>query len=315
MSPELVFNELSLLPVASDRHSARARVTAFLETIRYAFQNGITNRQLRTQEAFKDSLLAGEYSWWAWMNDRDVSREMRNYLKSLALKAPFLNGLAPLQDQALRCDFLYDGKKAEGLGVAFMSDSISVSLLSEAIWDQAFLSLQIQELQEDGAIQACEDFVRHASKPDHIDQHIAWIQDVKRKSIASGIELWEERGSCFPSLVFCEAVQENMRDLPKGKIASFYRGLLCLEKYCQGWQSGGFNQDVLGCNSTPDGQTAINQFAGERTVTLPNGEEKTFSYHVKLGGVWRIYYDPSPGPGKLNIGYIGRHLKTKKYGH
>jgi hypothetical protein len=30
-------------------------------------------------------------------------------------------------------------------------------------------------------------------------------------------------------------------------------------------------------------------------------------------GAWRIYFDPSIGPGMMHIGYIGRKLPTVKY--
>ncbi len=309
MSLDLVFNELSMLPMAPDQERARQRAHTFVQTVRYARQKGMG--ELRTQEAFRDSMLAAGYSWWRWTQDPEVPREARLYLKSLAVRAPYLDGLEALQDQAARSDFLFAGRKAEGLGVAFMNKGLAVSLFFDGMWDKPSLDLTIQELQEDGQILEYKDSVYHASRPDHVDRHEAWIQEFLEASVVDGAALWAQRGTCFPSLVFCEAVQEQMRKLPREKVPSFFRGLRCLEKYCQEWQSGGFNQSALGCQSSPEGQTALDQYAQERTFTLPNGERKIFNYHVKLGNPWRILYDPDFGPGKICVGFVGFHLRTR----
>ena len=310
MSLELVFNELSMLPVAPDRESARRRGNLFVNTLRHALRKGIPT--LRTQEAFKDSILAEGYSWWTWMNDPNIVREARLYLKSLVTRSPLFNGLQEIEEHAPYCEFFFADEKAVGLWVALQTNAIAISVDSDPVWHHSFLSLTIHELQEGGSIQTYTQPVHHASTPDHVDQHQAWIEEILKNSVTDGAELWAQHATCFPSLIFCYAVQEQMQSLPKHIVPSFFRGLLCLEHYCQAWQSGNFNKNALGCSSTVDGQTALGQFSKERTFILPEGESKTFSYHVKLGNHWRIYYDPYPGPGKICVGFVGRHLRTKR---
>ncbi|MBF0429463.1 MAG: hypothetical protein HQL94_11120, partial [Magnetococcales bacterium] len=62
------------------------------------------------------------YSFVNWLNDSDVTKESRLYLKSLVVRSPLLEGLNEFQDQAAGSEFFFDGQKAEGLGVALMTN-------------------------------------------------------------------------------------------------------------------------------------------------------------------------------------------------
>jgi hypothetical protein len=53
-------------------------------------------------------------------------------------------------------------------------------------------------------------------------------------------------------------------------------------------------------------------YGAERTFTSLDGTRRVFDWHVKVGH-WRIHFDPDVGPGKLLIGYVGKHLRTKKF--
>ncbi|MBF0308893.1 MAG: hypothetical protein HQL56_05130 [Magnetococcales bacterium] len=310
-SMDLIFNELSLAPCAPSREIARERVKTFLETLRTAFSQGIS-RQLRTQEAFKDSLLAEGYSWWAWMTDSVVDKEERQYLKALATRTPFLDGLQDAQDQSMSCEVFFDNKKAEGLGAAYFTEGLSVSLNSNSHWDMPFLVVTIHELNDGGELIESHHDLPHASHPDHIEKHHqSWIQETIKRSVTSWSDLWESRTGFFPSLIFCEGIREQMLDLPKNTLQSFVRGLFCLEKYCQSWGSGGFDLSALGCQSSSEGEVSKTRFKDERTFSCQDGQKITFIYHVKLANPWRIYFDPTPGPGRMFVGYVGRHLRTK----
>ncbi|MEO5377509.1 MAG: hypothetical protein H7832_06975 [Magnetococcus sp. DMHC-6] len=310
---ELIFNELSLSHLASTPTEARARVETFINTLRAAFQNGIS-RQLRTQEAFKESLLSEGYSWHDWLRDPAVSKENKLYFKGLATRAPFLDGLKEKQDLATGHEFYFADQPVDGLGAAFLTDGLAISLLSENKWDQPFIAIKILELQENGVLSEYNKNVHHASKPDHMTlDHRAWIQAWIKKSVATGEELWKKSPTYFPSLVFCPSVKEQMQHLQLSTVNKILRGLRCLENYCQTWTSGGFNQDKLRCLSSPESESTLNQFGQERTFNDPDGKSHLFSYHVKLGDSDRIYFNPDIGPGKILIGYIGPHLRTKRY--
>ncbi|MBF0421963.1 MAG: hypothetical protein HQL73_03115 [Magnetococcales bacterium] len=307
---DMVFNERSLECLAPSLEEARARGTDFVDTLAATRKHRV-NRQLRTQKAFIESLLAKKYSWRDWINDPVVNREKRLYLKSLATRAPFLDGLHDAQDQSMACDVLFKGSKAEGLGAAYFINGLSVSLMSEPCWNADSLSATVCELDEDGELIQSEIKIHHASHSSHMETHVGWIQETFEKSVSSGSDLWERREQFFPSLDFCEKIQEQMLNLPKDVLSSFIRGLSCLEKYCQGWVSGGFNLFALGCQASSEGEVAKKQFKAERTFSC-QGQTISFAYHVKLGDPWTIYFDPAPGPGGMYVGYVGRHLRNKR---
>lgn len=312
MTIEMIFNELSLHPLAPSRDVAKERVKIFLETIQEAVKQGVS-RQLRTQEAFKEALLADGYSWRCWLSDGKVPKELHQYFLSLATRSPYLDGLLNEQDRETGYEFFFADQPAEGLGVAFLTGNLSLSLSSDAKWAESLLELEIKELQEEGEILEFKQEIHHASKPEHVLVHQGWIQNCLKMRVSDGVELWEKASVYFPSLIFCLEVQSQMQSLPKEAVSAILRGLMCLETYCKSWQTGNFNQSALGCSSTTESEPTLCEYAQERTFVCPEDKTIIFNYHVKLGKVWRICYDPSPGPGWMYVGYVGRHLRTVKY--
>ncbi|MEO5346744.1 MAG: hypothetical protein H7834_10260 [Magnetococcus sp. YQC-9] len=310
---DLIFNERSLTPLAEGREIARKRVQGFLETVRTAFQKGI-NRQLRTKDAFLNDMLASGYTWRDWQKDSDVPRELRHYFLGISTRAPFLVGLEALEEKKPEFEFFHKGQPCEGLGAAHLSDHFPVSLLSQKAWDVQLVDLEIRQLRDDGEIDAFMARLPHASRPEHLEFHYKdVIQERLGKTIGTGDDLWNHAGQYFPSLSFCAGVQGQMHNLPHEAIAPILRGLFCLEQFCQEWSTGGFDQNNLSCASSPESRGTKTQYAEERTFPCPDGLTRLFNYHVKLGHSWRIHYDPAPGPGKLYIGYVGRHLRTARY--
>ncbi|MBF0628322.1 MAG: hypothetical protein HQL91_08875 [Magnetococcales bacterium] len=312
---DMIFNELSLQPMAQSRDYARAHARIFVETMRTACQHGI-RRQLRTQSGFSDSLLANNYTWRDWIRDSEVPKELRQYFLTIVTRAPFLNGLDDLQEQETGFEFAIGHRSAEGLGATYLMGDLAISLLSEDEWDTHKVTLKINELLCDGSLRAFDSNIHHASRKEHIAvNHKNWIKEKLSLSVTDGTELWERSPTFFPSLLFCSSVQDQMVRLPKDALPAILRGLFCLEEYCRGWQSGGFNQNLLGCASSSESEATRNQYREERTFLCQDGTERFFNYHVKPGRPWRIHYDPSPGPGRLFIGYVGEHLRTVRHNH
>ncbi|GAB0058711.1 hypothetical protein SIID45300_03066 [Candidatus Magnetaquicoccaceae bacterium FCR-1] len=310
---ELIFNELSLLPLAVSPENAREKIEQFLKTVRSACQKGVS-RQLRTQEEIRNVTLAPEYTWRDWQRDTKVPREQRQYFLGLATRSPLLDGLDELRKKEPEFEFHHADQPAFGLGVAYLSHNLAVSLLSEERWDGQWVDLDVKQLGDDSEIHPFHTRIPHASRPDHIEFHDREvIQPRLRGDITSGTDLWNQASVLFPSLLFCTAVENQMHDLPREALGPILRGLFCLERYCQRWHQGGFNQSALGCASTSESEGTKGQFAAERTFVCPDGKTRLFLYHVKPGQPWRIHYEPSVGPGKMFIGYVGKHLPTVRH--
>ena len=139
MALEMVLNELSL-QTAADIHTARSWMEAFIQVVRAARSHGVS-RVIRTKSNIFDITLAVDYPLRRWLNDREVDREMQRYIIALTTKAPFWEDLSDLRDRVLIHEFTFDGREAQGLGVACLLESLAVSLPSEESWNSALLTL------------------------------------------------------------------------------------------------------------------------------------------------------------------------------
>lgn len=306
MALEMVLNDLSLQP-AGDIYSARQWMSDFVQTVKTATSHRVS-RVIRTQSDIFDVVLAENYPMRRWLNDGDVDRVARQYVKRLTTKAPFWDGLPDLYQRVQSSAFEYDEKAAHGLGIAYLLEGLALSLPSEECWNTARLSLNAL-LDEDGEIETVS--VIHASHPNHIGEHKEWIQERLRSDIEDGEDLWNRRSELLPSLKFCEGVDCQMSELSPTMLRPVARRLFELDAYCYNWTEGGFDPDQFPARATPESQATLQRYEDERVFLCPDGVERLFSWHVRVTpGSWRIYFDPEPGPGAMFIGYIGPHLPT-----
>jgi hypothetical protein len=314
MDLEMVLNELSLQSPASDIYIARQWMSELINVARTAVKHG-ASRVLRTHRDFSSTLLAPEYPVVRWRNDKDVSKEVRQYFNSLATKAPFLADISDptVRNRTLSSEFSFDGILAQGLGIAFLLESLAISVRSEQRWEHGRLELEARWLEEDGSLIPKSVIVVHASRIDHISENEGWIKNRLRTSVRDGSDLWKRRDSLFPSLTFCDSVAGQLQRLHAGNPLwrPIVKRLFELEEYCGDWKEGAFEPERLPSKASPESEPTLRQFGRERTFQCPDGQNRTFSWHVRLTpGAWRIHFFPGPKIGGIIIGYIGPHLPT-----
>ena len=313
MALEMVLNELSLQP-ADDQRNAREWMSTFIQTVIEATSHHVS-RAIRTESRIFDIYLAENYPLSRWLNDPEVDRAEKRYIRSLTTKYPFWDELPELYEKVLSSEFQHNGRIANGLGVAYLLEALAVSLPSEDGWDSAQLSLQATWItEEEGVLEEESVQVIHASQPRHVQEHNEWIQERLRQEIQDGNDLWNRRADLLPSLTFCEAVAAQIQELSPTMLRPVVRRLFQLQSYCQNWQEGGFDAQQLPSKATPESQATLNQYSKERTFLCPDNISRTFSWHVRLTpGAWRLYFFPGPEIGQIIIGYIGPHLPTVKH--
>ena len=313
MSVDVVLNELSAVPLASDEYEARLRMTDFISTLVRAVREGFSGT-FRVQENFYAMELAPEYRVTNWFNDSQVDQVERQFLRRRATKSPFLSDLVETHTQSLGYDFKLDAIRAEGCGVAYLLNALSISLLSEARWDVSHIALKVESLDENGSLEEENAEIVHASRPAHILEHHTWIQRRLTESVGSGADMWERRAALFPSLIFCDRVERQMRELEYGTsmLQPVAKVLFDLEAACRTWAQGAFDLALIPAKVSPESAATLQQFEADRRFRCPDGIERVFSLHVKINmNAWRIhfYYDNAQ-PSSLIIGHIGRHLPT-----
>lgn len=310
MTLEMVLNELSLQTPAPDIPTARQWMSEFIQTILEATKTGV-KRILRTQDNINSIELAPNYPIAKWRNDRKVNREEQRFFRVLTTKAPFWTDVAEeIEDDLDLSDIFHQGKSASGLAFAFVSDALPVSFLSEQIWDCSFLTLDIIQLHDNNDLREEQQEIVHASKKIHIQEHTNWIQNRIRMSVGSGMELWQRRSELFPHLEFCDSVEKQISSLAASYpiLTQVKKRLFELEEAAKNWTAGNFDLDTLSSKATPESESRLQELKSELTIQCPDGEDRLFTYHLRMTpGAWRLYFIPFKS-GHIIIGYIGRKL-------
>jgi len=307
----MVLNELSLETPVGDISTARKLMSELIQTLRKAKSLGV-KPILRTHSNINNIELVCNYPIASWRNDKIVDLEERRFFRSLTLKAPFCeDALQEIQDKFYLSEVRHQGKLADGLRFALISYSLAVSLFSDIQWNTDFLELKVTELDENEQLTEYSEKIVHASRIIHVKQHTEWIKNrIENKLFdrqVDGETLWERRQEFFQNLIFCEQVEKQLQNLNIGNpiLQQVKKRLLELEKYCQTWQTGAFNPNLLPSKTTPESDSRIQQFRQELTIKCPDGKERLFSWHLRMTpSHWRLYFSEELGPGKIIIGYI-----------
>lgn len=156
MEIDLVLNELSLQNLTSDKQTARQWMSNFINTVKTVKAQGV-KVYLRTQDNFHATILAPDYPLRRWLNDKEADQVEQGFIRTLATGSPFSTNIAnsdiqDIENNAGLSEFWHKGEAAIGLGIAYMLDSIAVSLISAQCWDLSLLALEARTIDEDGEV-------------------------------------------------------------------------------------------------------------------------------------------------------------------
>ncbi|HLP87954.1 MAG TPA: hypothetical protein VK184_05025 [Nostocaceae cyanobacterium] len=304
MDLEIFFNELCLNTPVADIETARKLMIEFVDTLKAVKPPNGVKKKLRTQENFNYLLLAPDYRIVQWRNDQDVDLPYRIFLKTIQFRSD-----PPLEDiPNLAVEVSYQGQKTVGLNYAFIFNSLAVSLQSEAQWECSKLEVEVITIDEQEQLVTTNESVIHASCINHVQEHTL-------QAISDGKDLWDRRKELFPDLEFCDNVRKQLSDIRAGQLElqPVIKSLREFQRCCQNWTSGAFSVENCALDVSGESEPTLNKYSRERTFLCPDDQERLFELHIKLKFCnWRIHFFPVQ-PGKVYIGYIGRHLPTVKY--
>lgn len=311
---ELILNELSLNNYAVDWLIARQIMSTFIQTIQAVKAVGRSNINLRTQYDFIDIILAENYPLRRWLNDPEVNKDDKVFIKTLAQKSPFSAELAHPEIQAIEenigdIEFRYQGENVIGFGVAYLLNTLSISLPSSANWNTPYIEIEMTRLDDEDEVAR----VRHISEKHHVSEHSEWIANKIKQNIQDGVDLWERKSELFPHLEFCDRVEKQLEKLvvQNPSFQQILKRLSELEKAAQNWTEGNFNIESLPSKVTPESESRLKDFVSELTVICPDGVPRLFSLHSRFTpgkGRLYFYFSRELGPGKIIIGYIGQKI-------
>lgn len=309
---ELILNELSLKNYAVDWLIARQIMSTFIQTIKAVKAVGRSNVNLRTQYDFLDIILAENYPLRRWLNDPEVNKDDKVFIKTLAQKSPFSAEVAHPEIQAIEdnigdIEFRYRGESAIGLGVAYLLNTLSISLLSDQPWDTPYIEIEMTRLDDEDEVAT----VRHISEKNHIREHSHWITNKIRQNIQDGVDLWQSKAELFPHLEFCLNIERQLEQMRATNpiFQQILKRLSELEEAAHNWTEGSFNLDSLPSKVTPESESRLKDFSQKLTFMCPDGVSRLFSLHSRVTpGAGRVYFSLELGPGKIIIGYIGQKI-------
>lgn len=315
----LIFNRLSIaqIPPETTRFDARQWMHRFVEILRATSRQGLS---LRSQHQLFDLALIEGYTIRQWLNDVEVDRESRQFFRSKVTKLPYLDDLPETQERLPLFDFTFEGQRAPDLGLAYLLESLAISLPTTPQWENVTLTIQMDELDADTADITHRDNipVQHLSQPDHLLIHQSWIYERLTRAVRDGEYLWQHREAWFPHLGFSTKVEPQLREMTSGTplLRQVAKRLFDLQSLSEQWTGGKpFPFDALS-NASPESETVRNnpKLRRERLFVCPDGETRFFEWHLRLTpDAWRLYFLPDPTTHTVIIGYIGKHLSTADF--
>lgn len=314
MSLDIVFNELSGLPIAPDEATARIWMAELVKVVSEAGHKG-ARRGLRAYEGFVDAEIAPGYPIARWRNDLNVDIVLREKFSLLTVTAPYLEDITDnlINDRYLVSEIAVDGVAARGITCAVLLDGLAVSFLSDEKWDRSSIDGVLLELNNADPINVP---IRHASTEGHIIDNSEWIRcrvdSIKRAKPNDGRDLLRRRADIVPRLDFCDLACSQLAKIPGGHplLVPILERLLDLDSYCETWHEGAFNPDSIHGHVTVDSQATLQMFPDERTCVCPDGDCYTFSWHARLPDGWRLYFRPSSASRRLLIGLVISHPRN-----
>lgn len=270
-----------------------------------------------TNEAFGLGGDNEKYSFQSWLSDSTVDQEYKRFLQMYLGK--YINYIEVTD---VNGEFCVDigGVSHVGIGCAFAHETqdILISRATHEIWKEEYINGIYSSLDEYGEIISIESRLTNISE-------LMSCEGIKKialervfANISSGYDLWEHREELYPNLKFCDSVKTQLyTDPERYHILKIMERLNILQSYFS--QKHDFYQPrELGMNARTESDTVKSDpdLKKYRLFKLPTGEQVYFYDHVGFTGKFsggRIYFYPMVEEQKCYIGYIGRHLPTKKF--
>lgn len=205
-----------------------------------------------------------------------------------------------------------------GCLVAYKLNGKTISLLTHSLWNEhkisgTHITLDLDteetlftEVQLDNIFNSSQVALFQSEAVDHTFQHIS-----------SGLDLWDNKALLFPHLEFCESVKDQLVEDSLGfHLKQVLLKLQRMNAYF-GDEDTEYAPQKLGMKARTESESVQQdrELKKQRMFRMPNGENEYFFNHIGFTGNYcgRILFIPNKANKKCCIGYIGKHLKTKKF--
>lgn len=191
---DLIFNELSLHHKTGCQFEAKDLMRKLLFTCKAA--NTSDFKRLRVKENFFQLLISKNYMIVDWLNDCSVRNDYKTLLLGLK-RYPFIEEGDENIENLFILNYYYlispelkelHMKETEGLAVAFLYNTFSLSFATNELWGKTRIELLEKTDKQEKSV-----FVKNISCPEHIESHREWIDSNRPVKLIKSDILPEEK--------------------------------------------------------------------------------------------------------------------------
>ena len=267
-------------------------------------------------------MLSDGYTLSDWLEDSEADRDQKLFFRRMTMKIGFDEDMdQAVMDRFYLSEFFVEARaetvriapEARGLGLAFLLDSVALSLPSEEHWRDFHVRLRHRWLEADGSEKERGVGVFNMSRADH-GELIAdeLLRKEQAELRANPLSLADRMRDCFPHLNFGQDVSEQMVGLSADLRRLVIAKLTTLDGAVRDWRRGTTEDPVLPKVHT-ESEPTMQQFGHLRRFRDADGRVEIFMLHAMVGSRHRIHFRIKEGEKSLEVGYVGVHLPTKKF--
>lgn len=183
----IYFNELSIISLTPNIVVGRKLLYNLIDT--YKQINDKTSSIVRIENGFFTKNVADNFSINDWIVDVNTKRTYRDILLD-RFKYPYIeDNDEDIANKYISESFTYSKNKTPviGLALAYLNNTMCISLLTSPNWEDC--SLIINNIVEPDT----NIFVRNASKPEHVECHIDWLNELQPINLVETNDLPERK--------------------------------------------------------------------------------------------------------------------------
>jgi len=302
----VVFNELSL--PFTNQTKIKKKFKDFFSIFNELEKRNIT--KIRMDKNFKDYPILENKSlqqFFGQLSDIELKDRLREFITNGIVKidSPLIMHNEEESEQLLESEYFYNKISTQGgLACADVWNTLAISFNSDEEWNNYKIILQKETISDEEKVNI---EILHLSKKEHIEEDTLKdffneLEDFIKLGITQN-NFWEKREEFFPKrIVFCKEVEKQIKTLDKHIFRQAIRILRDIEN----------NQESIPKNKyTPESPSVKNNTkkSDKRMFTI-NNKKVYFDNHITFSSQ-KIYFLEQDD--KIYIGYIGKHLPTKKY--
>lgn len=308
----MILNELSINGSVTDYEEMKRVISSLVKLCQKIYLEKQDLDFYYTEELLTKELISG-CTIHAWLQDPQVSQKEKSFFRIIINRRQLIGAKDFLGSELIVEDG--DGNKRSAVGclMAYEMESYVVSMNTSSLWHAAEIS---------GTYISLEDEDRSVSVANCcFEEHLKLIEEKEKNrvklTVSSGRELWEKREKLYPHLLFCDSVQEQLREARLSlHICMIMKRLQVLEDYFKDFD-GCFDINKVGHGCRDESETVEknNELRRLRIFRTPFDQEEYFNWHISFAGNFpgRIHFIPDAEHRVGIIGYIGKHLPTGKY--